>query len=577
MSKSGGTHFVKNLVLIFMLGALKTINSPAETGFAAGIGRIAFAACVAGNWDIYTVAADGSDLRRLTSDPADDVEPVWSPDGRRLAFASRRDGFWNLYVLQLPTESLTKLTNHHHYDGAPAWSPDGEQIAFESFRAGDLDIWIVDAVGGEPVNLTPDSASGDAGPAWSPDGKTLAFTSWRYGDPDIFLLDLETREVVQFTGSSDTEERPVWHPDGSRLAFVAEPGYTREIYFAAITAPPAVAGPQIRLTWMTGGDALAWGPDGERFASIWRRADGAQLIMHGTRNANELPQRLAGPAMLGQRISWSRSAPAWGEPVTALGTPEIPFEEPLQHAEFPLEIVTLSGIDTALPKLSDAVDASFNALRQRVLKDSGRDFLGELSEAIRPLHYYSESSAYASWHKAGRAIDTLMDYYDRSGPFLELGREDIAGDTYWRVYIRCLNQDGSQGQPMTINPWDHTYEGREVRGKGEGGAPEPLPRAYYIDFTKLAQIYGWQRISAHDSSDFHWHDSFKAMEYWHFQRTENLNWYQAMQQIWDSESIVEWFTWETMVEKETMEPWLVAAKGVPLPADQGHLLRLRKE
>jgi TolB protein len=570
------TRVFKWAICLALILTAVSAGRPEGVASAEGKGRIAFAANVAGNWDIYSVAEYGTDLRRLTTDSADDMDPAWSPDGTRLAFTSRRDGYWNLYLLDLTDGQLTQLTDSHHYDGAPSWSPDGQHLAFESYRAGDLDIWIVDAGGGEPTNLTPDSPSGDAGPAWSPDGQTIAFTSWRYGDRDLFLLDVATLAVTQFTSSPDTEERPAWSPDGTRLAFVSEPGYTREVYLADVATPPAEDGPQPRLTWLARDDAFAWGPDGQTFAAVWHRPDGDRLLVHTLEAAGELPRTLVGPAVLGERVSWSASALVWGEPIAVLGPPDVPFEEPLAHPGPPYEIVYLTDVEASIPKLSDAVDGAFDALRQRVVADCGRDFLGRLSEAIRALNFYSDASAYASWHKAGRAFDTLLDFYNSEGPLLELARENMSGDTYWRVYLRCVKQDGSQGRPLMVSPWDHTYEGRQVRGKGRGGAPEPLPRGYYVDFTALAQLYGWQRISAHDAPDFHWHDSFKAMEYWHFQKTDDLTWLQAMQQIWEPETVAEWFTWETMVDKETMDPWLVAAKGVALPVTEGHLRRLRE-
>jgi TolB protein len=569
-----------NLLICRVLLALVFFVTPASAGVevagAPSSGRIAFAACVAGNWDLYTVAEDGSDLRRLTVHPADDLDPAFSPDGTRLAFASRRDGHWNLYLLDLTSGELTPLTDHPHYDGAPAWSPDGAQIAFESFRAGDLDVWTVDLDAAAPVNLTPDSPFGDAGPAWSPDGRTIAFTSWRYGDPDIFLLDLETQTLSQFTDSPDAEERPAFSPDGAQLTFVAEPGYTREVYLAGVAAAPAEESLQTRLTWLSRDDAFAWRPDGTRFAAVWRRPDGDRLLVHRLNAAGELPQALVGPAMLGERVSWSGSSPAWGEPVAALGAPQLPFEEPLVSDGWPLEAVPLADVEVGLPRLSDAVDGSFEALRRHVRLEAGRDFLGGLSEALRPLGFYSDASAYASWHKAGRAFDTLLDLSDGRYAVLELAREDLSGHTAWRVYLRAARQDGSQGRPLTVSPWDHTYEGREVRGRGEGGAPEALPAAYYVDFTALAALHGWQRIPAHDDPEFHWHDSFKAMEYWHFQKTDDLDWTRAMQELWDAETVAEWFSWAMMRERGEMDPWLIAAKGVAIPSTEGPLLRLRE-
>lgn len=568
------------LLICRLVLALVFFVTPASAGVemagaSSPSGRIAFAACVDGNWDLYTVAEDGSDLRRLTVHAADDLDPAFSPDGTRLAFTSRRDGYWNLYVLDLSTGELARLTDHPHYDGAPAWSPDGTQIAFESFRAGDLDIWLVQAAGGAPVNLTPDSPAGDASPAWRPDGRAIAFTSWRTGDRDLFALDVETLALTQLTSSPDTEERPAFSPDGSRLAYVAEPGYTREVYVVETAASPAEGGQQTRLTWLSRDDAFAWGPEGARFAAVWRRPDGDRLLAHTSQATGELPRTLVGPAMLGERVSWAGSAPAWGAPLAALGAPDIPFTEPLLHPDPPFERVELPGVETGLAKLSDAVDGSFEALRRRVLLASGHDFLGSLSEALRPLDFYSDASAYASWHKAGRAFDTLLDAFDGRYAVLELAREDRSGHTAWRVYLRAARQDGSQGRPLTVSPWDHTYEGREVRGAGQGGAPEALPAAYYVDFTALAALYGWQRIPAHDDPEFHWHDAFMAMEYWHFQKTDDLDWTQAMRQLWDAKTVAEWFSWAMMIERGEMEPWLAAAKGTALPATESRLRRLR--
>ena len=70
---------------------------PSQVGQVEG--RIAFAAYRHHNWDIYTVNPDGSDLRRVTHDPAPDRSPAWSPDGTQIGFASRRDHNWDIYVV----------------------------------------------------------------------------------------------------------------------------------------------------------------------------------------------------------------------------------------------------------------------------------------------------------------------------------------------------------------------------------------------------------------------------------------------------------------------------------------------
>ncbi|NIO71648.1 MAG: hypothetical protein GTN71_22110, partial [Anaerolineae bacterium] len=88
-------------------------------GSEVGAGRIAFSAYRHHNWDIYTVNPDGSDLRRVTHDPAPDRSPAWSPDGTQIAFASRRDHNWDIYVVDANGGEPRRLTAHPAYDGAP--------------------------------------------------------------------------------------------------------------------------------------------------------------------------------------------------------------------------------------------------------------------------------------------------------------------------------------------------------------------------------------------------------------------------------------------------------------------------
>ncbi|MCK6624684.1 MAG: protein kinase [Anaerolineae bacterium] len=70
--------------------------------------KIAFMSQQEGNWDIYLVSANGSDLQRLTDDPAEDGLPAWSPDGKALAFVSRRGGEWGIWVMS-PTGGSQRL------------------------------------------------------------------------------------------------------------------------------------------------------------------------------------------------------------------------------------------------------------------------------------------------------------------------------------------------------------------------------------------------------------------------------------------------------------------------------------
>jgi serine/threonine-protein kinase len=86
-------------------------------------------------------------MEELTSDDSD-TAPAFSPNGQQIAFMSRRDGNWNIYVVNSDGTGLRQLTEDPAQDGLPAWSPDGRAIAFVSNRGGPWAVWAVAPGGG---------------------------------------------------------------------------------------------------------------------------------------------------------------------------------------------------------------------------------------------------------------------------------------------------------------------------------------------------------------------------------------------------------------------------------------------
>lgn len=533
---------------------------------------IAFQSNKEGNWEIYLQDRQGGPTFNLTSDPAEDRAPSWSPDGRYLAFESHRDGNWEIYIMELESGEVRRLTNYLAYDGATAWSPDGRYLAFESCRDGNLEIYTLDLVTSTLHRLT-DGPAGDYAPVWSPDGRWLAFTTWREGNKEIYLMDPQGGEQRNLTQNEGDDEYPAWSPDGQRLAFVSWRDGNGEIYTLNLDR-----GESVRLTHNDTLDTVpTWSPDGKEvvFSSydkgepfeVYHEYRGGHFdlaLWDGTK-VEYLPES-EGDEMNPSFAPQGIKPPSWAPEVAFTPTPTPTLSPP--SGEPPYHIVSLTNILEGGPyQLEERAAASFDALRAEVLARTGWDYLGKLSDAFRPIYMHGRTRyGYFSWHKTGRAIDLRFELLDDKGQQqLELVREDIGSETYWRMYIRCLKQDGSQGEPLKAAPWLyfwHIDPQLEPEAYEQGGRPKPIPEGYYVDFTEIAKRFGWERIAAYTTEDYHWHQNTLRTEYWHYQYMEGLLWYEAMLEIYPEETLQEYFTWEKARELDFPDD-LPQRKGIP--------------
>ena len=179
---------------------------------------------------VWVMNADGSNQTQLTTAAGADFHPSWSPDGTKIAYEHRTSAGSQIMVMNADGSNPQTLTTSPYDSETPSWSPDGTKIAFASDRAPPNFIFQIYVMGADGSNQTPVTSStapsGDTDPAWSPDGTKIAFlgdvVSGGTHSPHIFVMNANGTNPVQITnGAGSGEGAPTWSPDGTQIAFAA--------------------------------------------------------------------------------------------------------------------------------------------------------------------------------------------------------------------------------------------------------------------------------------------------------------------------------------------------------------------
>jgi cytoskeletal protein RodZ len=497
-------------------------------------GLIVFSMNEAGYSHLYAYHPETLPLTRLTYGEWDDRNPAINPDGTTIAFTSNRSGHWDIYLLDLTTGETTQFTDDLPYDGHPSWSSDGLWLAYEKYVDQNLDIYIKPLVAEIQETRLTTNPSQDFEPAWQPGTTNIAFTSTRTGSQDIFWVNPnQSDEPVNYTNNHTTNQiHPTWSTDGSQMAWTSFTNGYSTLFSVEINQEAASAKPALNT------NLFAWDPTGTYLVSIQNTPDQYFLSIVDASDFSYilLPTELPGPV---DDISWGLNMlpPALPAQINqaAKAEPQAPWKEKLLPSTGALygrqNIIDLPDIKAPHPALSALAVEPFYALKDQALLRLGWDVLSDLENMFVSIAQPLPPGRENDWLYTGRAFSLnpiLIDY-----EYMTVIREDYGPKTYWRVYLKPLDQSGNQGAPLTRFPWDFDsrYSGSPSAYEAGGEQFSEIPAGYWVDFSALAMEYGWERQFALNN----WQSYYQGARFNVFVITSGLTWEDAMLQVWPPE------------------------------------------
>jgi tricorn protease len=180
--------------------------------------------------DVYTVPAKEGSIRNITQTPGiNEMDAIWSPDGRWIAYLSDRSGEYELYLK--PQDGVGNevriTTDGTMFRLPPVWSPDSKKLAFADKS---LRLFYVDVNEKKPVLIDQGKYADLTDYSWSPDSKWIAYAKAAenlYGV--IYLYSLDDKKTSPVTTSFTNSANPIFDPDGRYLYFFSARDYNEVV------------------------------------------------------------------------------------------------------------------------------------------------------------------------------------------------------------------------------------------------------------------------------------------------------------------------------------------------------------
>ncbi|MBI4869941.1 MAG: PD40 domain-containing protein, partial [Candidatus Riflebacteria bacterium] len=180
--------------------------------------KVTFASDRTGNWDVFTMAPDGTNQRNVSAHSATDGGPDWASDGENLWFHSDRTGPWQIWLMRFdgtdPRAVMTSTFGH----SVPRLSPLNLWLAYEARDGANhsRDFIRVAALDGTNIRDIAGPFENSWATDWSPDGARVVFHATRNGSEDVGLVNRDGSGLKFIGASGTTETEPSWQP-ASRL------------------------------------------------------------------------------------------------------------------------------------------------------------------------------------------------------------------------------------------------------------------------------------------------------------------------------------------------------------------------